>query len=272
MARRKEHHEEHPDERWLVTYADVLTLMYVLFMVLFSISVVNTSKFEALKDSLSESFSGGVPEGGTGVLEGQALEPQPQIVDGTAQTIAPELPSQRVNLVNATPEQALETSQLEKVQRLVERRVDEAGLSKAVTTGVNERGLAIRVLTDGLFFDSGSANLKPAASAVLQPVATGVRDLQNPVRVEGHTDAVPISTGQFPSNWELSTARAGAVVRFLERGGMARTRLQATGFADTRPIESNSSAAGRGENRRVEILVLRLQGAPGGGPDTTHGG
>lgn len=273
MGKRKEHHEEHPDERWLVTYADVLTLMYVLFMVLFSISVVNTSKFQVLKQSLEGAFSGGVPEGGNGVLVGQTVMDQPEIVEGIPQIIAPQVPkTARVDMTNASPAQALETSQLEEVEEKVDKAVEAAGLGGKVETAVNERGLAIRVLTDDLLFASGSAVLQPTANRVLGPVVAGVRGLSNPVRVEGHTDSDPIATGQFPSNWYLSAARSAAVVQFMVSDGLPSARVFGTLHADTRPVASNATFAGKAKNRRVEILVLRTQGAPGSTAATVLGG
>jgi chemotaxis protein MotB len=274
MGKRKEHHEEHPDERWLITYADVLTLMYVLFMVLFSISVVNTSKFEQLKESLSTAFAGNVADGGAGLLDGQSITPTPPIVDGIPQTIAPEIPSITgpPSLLDASPAQALETSQLEAVEERIDERIEAAGLSGSVETTVNERGLGIRVLTDDLLFGSGAATLTSGAPAILGPVGSGIKELQNPIRVEGHTDSNPISTAAFPSNWELSGARASAVVRYLSGRGIATTRFQAVGFADTRPIGSNATLSGRAANRRVEIIVLRQQGAPDQSPAEALGG
>ena len=274
MGKRKEHHEEHPDERWLVTYADVLTLMYVLFMVLFSISIVNTSKFEMLKQSLEGAFSGNVAEGGSGVLEGEATPSQAAVLDGFPQVVQPEVPAQgqAPTLLDGTPEQAIETSQLRGVEERIDDTIKEAGLSGNVETSVNERGLAIRVLTDDLLFGSGTANLQSSAATLLAPVASGVIDLPNPIRVEGHTDASPIATATFPSNWELAGARASAVVRFMARDGIAPSRLQAVGLADTRPIGDNATPGGRSQNRRVEILVLRLQGAPGQTPAEALGG
>ena len=274
MGKRKEHHEEHPDERWLVTYADVLTLMYVLFMVLFSISIVNTSKFEMLKQSLEGAFSGNVAEGGSGVLEGEATPSQAAVLDGFPQVVQPEVPAQgqAPTLLDGTPEQAIETSQLRGVEERIDDTIKDAGLSGNVETSVNERGLAIRVLTDDLLFGSGTANLQSSAATLLAPVASGVFDLPNPIRVEGHTDASPIATATFPSNWELAGARASAVVRFMARDGIAPSRLQAVGLADTRPIGDNATPGGRSQNRRVEILVLRLQGAPGQTPAEALGG
>lgn len=272
MAKRKQRHEEHPDERWLITYADVLTLMFVLFMVLFSISVVNTAKFDMLKETLEDAFNSGLAQGGDSVLDSNPGAPAPAVSTQLGQ-IAPQVPSlQGISPTDATPEQVLESVQLEAAQKAVEQKLDDAGVGGKVSTTVNERGLAIRLETDGVLFSPGSAALQSGGARIIAPIGQSLRALPNPVRVEGHTDSSPISTAEFPSNWELSGARASAVVRTMIGAGIPATRLQATGFADTKPLGDNDVAAGRAMNRRVEILVLRMQGAPSQSPATALGG
>lgn len=271
MARRRQRHEEHPDERWLVTYADVLTLMFVLFMVLFSISVVNTSKFEVLKESLQDAFNAGLAAGGTSVLESPTGTPAPA-VDALSGRIAPDLPTLGgIALGEATPAQMLETSQLEAAERAIEGELERAGLSDRVSLAVNERGLAVRLTTDGVLFDSGEAVLRSEGARVLAPIAASLRGLPNPIRVEGHTDDSPIATARFPSNWDLSAIRSSAVVRTMVSARVPDTRIQVAAYGDTRPIADNGTAAGRSANRRVEIYVLRLQGAPGQPPAAVGG-
>lgn len=263
MAKRKQRHEEHPDERWLVTYADVLTLMYVLFMVLFSISVVNTSRFELLKESLTDAFNSGLSAGGVSILDSSAGQPSPVVSTPTSR-IAPEVPSVGgVSISQASPGQILESAQLEAAERAIQERLEAAGLADKVSLSVNERGLGVRLETDGVLFDSGQAILRPEGQRLLAPIARSLRGLPNPIRVEGHTDDAPIATAQFASNWDLSAIRASAVVRTLIGNRIPDGRLQATGYGDTRPVADNGTAAGRAANRRVEIYVLRLQGAPG---------
>jgi chemotaxis protein MotB len=265
MARRKQRHEEHPDERWLVTYADVLTLMYVLFMVLFSISVVNTSKFEILKESLQDAFNSGLANGGAAVLTSAPGTPSSQI--------APEVPSVGgISISEASPGQILETAQLEAARDQIRQRLEQAGLAENVSLEVTERGLGVRLETDGVLFDPGRAVLRPEGARLLAPIAGTLRGLPNPIRVEGHTDDTPISTAQFPSNWDLSAIRASAVVRTLVGAGVPDGRLQGAAYGDTRPIADNGTAEGRSRNRRVEIYVLRLQGAPSQSPAEALGG
>jgi chemotaxis protein MotB len=138
-----------------------------------------------------------------------------------------------------------------------------------VQTVIAQRGLVIRLLTDRVLFDSGAAELKPEATPVLSKVAEIVaREGKHQVMVEGHTDPVPIHGSLFPTNWELSTARASRVVRFLIGGGVARRRLSAAGYASLHPIANNATAAGRSRNRRVEIVLLRSgQGTANQGGD-----
>ena len=273
MSKRKQRHEEHPDERWLITYADVLTLMFVLFMVLFSISVVNTAKFEVLKQSLQDAFNSGLANGGESVLEGAGSVDASPVVDTPSSQIAPELPFVGgINLSKASPEQLLETKQLMTAEEKINETVDKAGLEKSVSTVVNERGLMLRVETDGVLFDSGRAVLRPEGARIIGPIAASLVKLPNPIRVEGHTDSRPIGSSQFPNNWALSGVRAAAVVQVLQNAGVPQARLQAAGFGQARPIADNTTEAGRGKNRRVEILVMRLQGAPEQSPATALGG
>ena len=128
---------------------------------------------------------------------------------------------------------------------------------------IERRGLVVRVLTDKLLFDSGQATLKPGGLRLLDEIANLLNvDQTHPIVVEGHTDNVPIATAQFPTNWELSTARATTVVRYLITRGVDRYRLGAVGYADLHPIASNATAAGRALNRRVEIVLMRLNPVP----------
>jgi chemotaxis protein MotB len=258
------HAEEHDGgmERWLLTYADMITLLLALFIVLWSISSVNISKFEALKASLHQALSGKVIPGSSQLLNGgpavlspqgtQVPTPDPSTTLNITQSIA-------TKIVAALQQQ--ETQSLERVKRQVEQYARQNGLSGKLKTSIDQQGLEIRVLTDDLLFDPGQATLKSRAIPILYHVARSLtaNHLTNPIRVEGNTDNVPISTPQFKSNWELSTARATAVLEFLLTAGIKPTRLSVAGYGDTRPLASNATAAGRALNRRVELVVLRQQ-------------
>jgi chemotaxis protein MotB len=259
------HEEEHEnEERWLVSFADMMTLLFCLFMVLFAISSVNTSKFEALQRSLQDAFSGAVLSGGKAVMNsGSTPEETKQA------SVEPPLPALRpVASLNDTnsksaSEEAKKAAQEQADFKTLKRRVDNlakgAGLNGKVQVTIRRRGLVIQLLTDKVFFASGDATLKPAAAHLVDKIAGIVRDeRRHPIVVEGHTDSQPISGSQYPSNWELSGARAGAVVRdFAENGVLAR-RMSLAGFGSQEPIDTNSTPDGREKNRRVEIVLSRI--------------
>jgi chemotaxis protein MotB len=266
--RRRRGEVAHDDgERWLLTYADMITLLMALFMVLFSISSVNVSKFETLKEVLQDAFSPRVIDGGAGVVSGggqnelDSAAPQPPIP-----AIAPiplDLPNEDQSQDGARDEQ----EEFARLKRLLDEYARANGFADQVETEIRRRGLVIRVLTDRVLFDSGNATLKPEATPLLGHIARLVNlDARHPVAVEGHTDTVPIATDRYPSNWELSGTRAASVVRFMTTRGIGPSRLSATGFAELRPIAANSTEQGRTRNRRVEIVLLRIGNQ--GGPNT----
>jgi chemotaxis protein MotB len=245
-------------ERWLLTYSDMITLLMALFIVMWSISAVNKSKFDELKQSLHQAFTHEkVLDGGRSVLESDGAD------RSSAQPIVPNDPvAQRVAKLDRAFADAAERADVEnlrRVQRQIESYAREHGFSGQIRTSLDERGLVVRMLTDKVLFDTGKAVVEPEGMPLLHEIAGLLRGpkITNPVRVEGNTDTVPIHTAQFRSNWELSTARATAVLQVLLHGGVLPTRLSAAGYADQHPAASNGSAAGRKLNRRVEIVVLR---------------
>ena len=264
------HEEEHEnEERWLVSFADMMTLLFCLFMVLFSISSVNTSKFEELQKSLHDAFSGAILSGGKSMLTtGSAEAANPK-----ASSVEPPLPSLRpLTAINNTSsksaaEEGAKAKQEQQDFRALKRRVDElsskAGLKGKVNVTVRRRGLVIQLLTDKVFFESGAADLKPAAHALVDKIGEIVRDERShPVVVEGYTDSQPISTGRYQSNWNLSGDRAAAVVNDFQKIGVLANRMSVQGFGSQVPIASNATADGRAKNRRVEIVLSRLHTAP----------
>lgn len=294
MARRKRAPEvvEHEnDERWLLTYSDMITLLLALFIVLFSMSTINATKFHIVSQSLAQAFN--VEIKGTTILNPghanektvfdttdaitslqQANEQQKnentQLKDQVSQL--KQTISTSPNILNAQQAKAFVAAQ-KQIERLRERLLalvkDSSTLRSQVTVKVDGRGLVLRVLPDKVLFESGSAQLRPAASTLLNPLAAILRIEPNSVRVEGHTDNVPIHTSEFPSNWELSSARAASVVRYLIQHGVTSKHLSAAGFADTQPVAPNTTSSGRAKNRRIEIIVLRH--TPDSGTyETTH--
>jgi chemotaxis protein MotB len=260
-----DHEAEHEEgERWLVSFADMMTLLFALFMVLFSISSVNTSKLTALQKSLQDAFSGAVMSGGKAILQtGSQVEPKRAEATPPLPSLTP-LVSQATASVAAESGSTLKKARQEQqdfaeLKRRIDSEARKAGLEGKVLTTVRRRGLEIEILTDKLFFDSGSAQLKPEALGILDKIGVILAgELKHPIVVEGNTDSQPISGGQYPSNWELSGARAAAVVRDFGSHGINPRRMSFTGYGSTLPIADNSTAAGRSKNRRVDVVLSRI--------------
>jgi chemotaxis protein MotB len=256
--RRRGHAEEESEDRWLLTYADMITLLMALFMVLFSISSVNTSKYESLQKSLQDAFSGRVLPGGKAIQQEGSTE--------QAKRPAPQLPLESIVSSLGSPAKQSrsqakdEDEDFRALKAKIDRYAKEHGLAKQVSTTIAQRGLVIRLLTDRVLFDSGDATLKSRSGPLLAHMSRLLKiEGRHPITVEGHTDPLPIQSERYPSNWELSTARASSVVRYLIDRGVVPRRLTAAGFAALHPLTSNSTAAGRSRNRRVEIVLLRLR-------------
>ncbi|HET6849726.1 MAG TPA: flagellar motor protein MotB [Gaiellales bacterium] len=263
------------DERWLLTYADMITLLMCLFMVLWSISSVNISKLQELQRSLQEAFIGKVMDSGTSVLSGEPTAVQ-GVQDNTPDQSSVAQPQQIVPAAISHPiSQATqaavnraaqkEQESLLRVQQQVLAYARRHGFAKDISTTIDQRGLVIRVLTDKVLFDSGEATIKAAAYPLIDSFARLILQskLTNPIRIEGNTDNVPIS-GTFHDNWELSAARATAVLeRFLAQG-IPPHRLSMAGYADQNPVAPNTTAAGRALNRRVDVVILRHNPPPQG--------
>jgi len=258
--RRKKHHEEHEehiDERWLLTYADMITLLMALFIVLFSISSVNKSEYEVLQRTLSDAFSGKVFPGGKGIKEAGGSDANATSV-GSSPNAASIRPNEEGGPGNQAVKAEAEQKQFERLKAAVDAAIRDKGMDGKVRAKVSDRGLEVRLLTDDLLFDSGSAVPKVAGADLLLDIGQILKvDKDHPVLVEGHTDDVPIASAQFPTNWELSAARATGVVRVLAGGGITPKRLTAQGRADLDAIASNGTLGGRAMNRRVEILLPR---------------
>jgi chemotaxis protein MotB len=267
--RRRGGESDHPDERWLLTYADMITLLMALFMVLFSISSVNTSKFESLQRALQDAFSGRILPGGKAIKESGGSS------NVTESAPSPPFPSLQPFAGGARQEakggEAAKREQ-EAFRRLkirIDALVRSKGLSGKIQTRLTEQGLAVRLLTDDLLFDSGQATPKPDSLGLLRGLGRILGDdLSHALIVSGHTDTVPIHSGTFPTNWELSTARASSVVRTFAAAGVDADRMTAAGRAYLQPVAPNTSPAGRSLNRRVEVLLPRL--APSPTPSSTR--
>ncbi|MCU0870100.1 MAG: flagellar motor protein MotD [Burkholderiales bacterium] len=236
-ARRARHEEEHENhERWLVSYADFITLLFAFFVVMYAISSVNEGKYRVLSDSLVEAFS-------------TAQSPMPGKGEGESYIRFPIKEAARAQRRKA---EARERALGEDLKRSLEP------LSKdgQVTVTETARGIAIDIKASALFA-SGQADIAPAAVVPLGDVARLLAQAPNVIQVEGHTDNAPISNPVFPSNWELSAARASRVVRLFEQFGVPPARMSALGFGEHRALDSNETPEGRARNRRVTVLILR---------------
>jgi chemotaxis protein MotB len=262
-----DHEEEHENhERWLVSYADMMTLLFALFMVLFSISSVNTSKFEALQKALQDAFSGRVLSGGKAIMQtGSQEQPKQASAEPPLASLQPLNAVAQIDAANPdkAQAQAQQAKQEEKDFQALKRRIDtlarKQGLQGRVSVTVRHRGLVIQLLTDKVFFDSGQAVIKPQAQQILGKIAVILRDEhEHPITVEGHTDSQPIHSARYASNWSLSGDRAGAVIDdFIHHGVLAR-RMTLQGYGDNEPIATNTTPVGRSKNRRVEVVLNRL--------------
>jgi chemotaxis protein MotB len=263
----EEHEVEHDEsERWLVSFADMMTLLFALFMVLFSISSVNTSKFEALQKALQDAFSGRVLSGGKAIMQtGSNEEPKQAAAEPPLASLQPlnaiakaeQLNPQQLKQEKAAA--AVEDEDFQKLKRRIDTLAKKEGLQGRVKVTIRKRGLIIQMLTDKVFFDSGQAVIKPQAGGLVSKIATVIRDERtHPIVVEGHTDSVPIAGGRYSSNFDLSGARASAVIDdFVNHGVLAR-RMSLGGQAANEPVASNSTADGRAKNRRVEVILNRI--------------
>jgi chemotaxis protein MotB len=253
-------HDDHPDERWLVTYADLMTLLVALFMVLFSISAVNKSKFETLQHSLQDAFSGKILPGGQSIKN----------AGGTTNIKTPSSAPKESSLqpyvgapkdtVKSGGSSNDEQKRFEALKKKIDGVAEQKQLSNKIKATVTKDGLLIRLLTDDLLFDSGSATPKPSSLPLLKDVASLLATTQadHSLIVSGNTDSQPIHSGQFTDNLDLSTERANAIFRTFAHDGISPLRMTAAGRGAYAPIASNKSVGGRSLNRRVEILVPRV--------------
>jgi chemotaxis protein MotB len=283
MGRRPKRHEEHTNhEAWAIPYGDLITLLLAFFVVMYALSSVNEGKYRLLSDSLYAAFRGepralepvqvGQHQAGagadsrTGVLQQQRPDPAHAPPAGALVKLAPDLPQIAPERAAQLAEQAARRdAALERVASEVESALGDLVKRQLVMVRRNELWVEVELRTD-ILFASGSALPVPDALPVLRQLAQVLAPLPNAVRVEGYTDNVPIRTSAFYSNWELSAARAGSVVRVLASQGVDAARLAVVGYGEQRPVQSNDSAEGRNANRRVVVVILAVEPGPGGDP------
>lgn len=259
----KVHEEEHENhERWAVSYADMMTVLVGLFIVLYAMSQVDQTKFEALRGSLAAGFGNASPTvltGAAGVLDNAgAVSNSEQAVGETspitpdAATVAPaaELSPEAQDLAAARDEAA----RLLALEAQVESNLSAVGMAGQVRYVIDERGLVIGLVANDFYFDQGSAALKPAAMVVIDAAGQVLKAIPDQISIEGHANAVPVS-GRYATNWELSADRATQVLRRLvETDGVAGNRLAAVGYGDARPL-ADAGADALAVNRRVDLVV-----------------
>jgi chemotaxis protein MotB len=264
VQRRKRKEEEHENhERWLVSYADFITLLFAFFTTLYAISTVDAQKMGKMVVSMRASFDSAMFHPGSRTL---SLSQTGGIDNVASREVLERSVQNKINsekgigtkraLYQPMKEVLNGEKAMERLKKEIEALVGSGFLKGMVRAHVEPRGLVISLGEAGLF-DTGSDQIKPQGRILLDTVAKGLVSLGNYIRVEGHTDNVPISNFRFPSNWELSTARATAMVSYLmSSSGLRPELLSATGYAEYRPSESNDTEMGRAQNRRVDIVVL----------------
>lgn len=232
MSKKKVHHEEHVDETWLIPYADMLTLLLALFIVMFAMSKLDNEKMEKVSEQFNIIFSGG-----SGVLEknGTSLIP--------------------MNNFPSLNEQ--EEDKMTEIKLNIEKEIKSSGYSDKISITLDEKGLGISI-QDVVLFNSGKADVLNNVNPMLLHISEMLKGLDNEIKVVGHTDNVPIKTAQFRSNWDLSAMRAINVMNFfIDSGGLDPARFAFEGYGEYSPKYDNSTDEGKAKNRRVEILLIR---------------
>ncbi len=248
MRRKKSLSDDHENhERWLVSYADFITLLFAFFVVMYAISSVNEGKYRVLSDSLVSAFKNTQTQsGGKPII----------VVQGT-----PVQPPAPLPVPAITPEQRQEEEKKAKTKQQMKTVAGDITkvLQPLITEGKvklieTSRGVTIEI-NDSILFPPGQAKLQTISVTALGALAQVLASSDFPVTIEGHTDNTPIATAQYPSNWELSAVRATTVLRLFNDAGVSAERLTAIGYGETRPLETNTTPDGRSRNRRVSILI-----------------
>lgn len=243
MARRRKREDNQNHERWLISYADFITLLFAFFVVMFTVSQVDTNKMGRFAESVRAASR-------WQLFEDPATAP--------VAPIGPVMMLEKERIVSQSP--VLPKHELViRIQEILREGIARGRMS--VVDG--PEGVIIR-LHDAAYFDSGSAVLKTERLSDLEAVAKLILEVPNDVRIEGHTDTRPIQNIVYPSNWELSAARAASMLRYLSNAGVPESRLSIVGYADRRPVAGNDTDEGRQKNRRVDVVLLRDE------PDTPN--
>jgi chemotaxis protein MotB len=283
MSKRHKHEDHVNHEAWAIPYADLLTLLLAFFVVMYAISSVNEGKYRVLSDSLFAAFRGSprtlqpVQVGEKAVGSGADIQMtivQQAMLEGQPRSMLEPTPIKTAKSLNSwaqtnttydseTTQSAAAVEQLETVAREVEQAMSSLVDQKLIAVRRHGLWVEVEIRTD-ILFPSGVATLSPEAINILRQLAQTLAPFPNPIRVEGHTDNRPINTRIFPSNWELSSARAASVVHLFTEAGMAPSRLAVIGLGEYRPAQSNDTTEGRNANRRVVLVILSGDKPPEG--------
>lgn len=267
MSRKREHEAEKENgERWLLTYADLITLLMIFFVVLYSMSKVDAQRFAAVAESLNKALGGGTPA----KIELSTSPVGPSLfTTGTpsSKTTAPGNGTDPNNTAYTKPNASAndgkgngdtEKMSIDAIKAKLDKFAADNGIQTTLVTTIEERGLVVSI-QETLLFESGSADITARARDILEKITTVLAVAPNQIKVEGHTDNLPINTAKFPSNWELSVIRSTNVVHILQQYGITPNRLSAAGYGEFRPISFNDTDAGRGKNRRIDLIILRTR-------------
>ena len=247
MARRKFHEEHDNHERWLVSYADFITLLFAFFVVMYAISSLNEGKYRVLSNSLTGAFSNAKPM-------------TPTLTSATPEDVVKLVP---LPLVKQKASEAVrkERSQMTEVARVIMAVLEPLVREGKVRVTQTSRGVTIEI-NASLLFPTGEAKLSPDSIAALTAIASVLKVDTHAIQVEGHTDNIPIKNSIFPSNWELSAVRASTVARLLTENGVDENRVTAVGQGAKQPVDTNETVEGRSRNRRVTVTVLAVLPEP----------
>lgn len=233
--KKKQHHEEHADETWLLPYSDMLTLLLALFIVMFAMSKIDSEKFKKVSQGFNNAFSGG-----SGVLSSDGSKPVT-------------IPKPDLSGSNG----AIEQDKMLEVKTALEENIKSNGYDDKIKVELNEGGLDISI-QDSLLFNSGDAEVLNKFYPVLNQISDMLKNLDNDIQVCGHTDNVPISNSKFKSNFDLSYARASNIMNFMvNMGHLAPNKFSIQSYGEYKPKYDNSNEAGKAGNRRVEIQIVR---------------
>jgi chemotaxis protein MotB len=273
MARRHKHEEHANHEAWAIPYGDLITLLLAFFVVMYAMSSVNEGKYRVLSDSLVAAFQGaprtlepiqvGEKQLGPGADMAVALERQPMVDGQPRRAIQPISVAPGLRHPVMEPASGPAQDELAAVANEVEQAMSDLIDRELIVVRRHGSWVEVEIRTD-ILFPSGVATLSPPAEKVLEQLAQTLQPFPNSIRVEGHTDNRPISTPAFPSNWELSAARAASVVHLFTRAGIDPARLAVIGLGENRPAQSNDTPEGRNANRRVLLVILSGTGRPEG--------